>query len=85
LTIPKPLVVNDKPSLPIKKVATVDGIIPKKPSSTSSLNSIPPSVNLAKKFHISPPIQDFKSETHSQPNPPTNVTLDFIYKIKIHF
>jgi hypothetical protein len=70
LTISKPLVTNDKTSL-IKKLPTnLDGILQKKPASTSSLNSNSSSINLGgKKFLISPPI----NETHSQPNISTNV------------
>jgi len=56
-----------------KLITTVDGgSLNKKPSSTPLVNVTSPSNNLAKKHIISPTIIN---ETHSQPNPSTNVNI----------
>jgi hypothetical protein len=49
----------------------------KKPSSTPSLNSIPPLITQLKKHVISPPI-NHSNEPHSQPTSSTNVTFDLL-------
>jgi hypothetical protein len=57
----------------IKKIpTTIDGLLQKKAASSSSLNSNTTSINTAKKITISPTITQ-PHETHSQPNPSTNV------------